>query len=237
MLNGLVTGKGKLFKDLSFDETIEYLRKSSIGTPKRINIDLSVAHTDQELGVAGNFIYIIDATTFENNSIEIKLNEQREPNFTYYKMMGILSPYEKFYYSNAAQVGGWITIMYGTLAPTFLNIIDNRSPGYDLLVAIQNVLDEQLRGDTVPDNWNRYAVTNAGGGVEIWPVNATRRELIINADPTNTDIIYVGFDNTVAATKAICALAAGQSFGLEAYRGIIRCIAGAAGQFIFGGEW
>ncbi|MBA7495374.1 hypothetical protein ES702_05956 [subsurface metagenome] len=236
-MDKLSFGKGKLFKDLSFDETIEYLRKSSIGTPKRINIDLSVAHTDQELGVAGNFIYIIDATTFENNSVDLKLNEQREPAFTYYKMMGILSPFEKFYYSNAAQVGGWITIMYGTLAPTFLNIIDNRSPGYDFLNAINTVLDEQLRGDTLPDAWNRYAVTNAAGGVEIWPVNLTRRELLINADSTNTGLIYVGFDNTVAATKAIAALAAGQSLGLEAYRGIIRCIASAAGQFIFGGEW
>lgn len=109
-----------------FDQAIEYIRKSSIGTPKKLFIDLSVAHQDLKFDITGNFFYVVDSGGI-NDIFDIKFNEQREPPFTLSRMMGFYTPFYRFYITNAAQVGASVTIIYGTLSRPFLDIIDNRS--------------------------------------------------------------------------------------------------------------
>lgn len=213
-----------------FTGQLEFIRQSSIGTPKKLRIDLSVAHDDLRLPLTGNFFYFI-MTNSTGDYCDIKVNEQREPAFSYYRGMGLLTPFYNLYISNPAQPNAWVEILYGTQAPDFLQVIDNRGA---IIPSLDSIVNE-IQGDLAAEGYNRVAVGAAAG--QIVALNAARKSLIIQHDPvTGVGVVYLGYDNTVLATKAICALRPGDTYSLDDCRTAIFAIRSAGATNIFYGE-
>lgn len=103
-----------------------------------------------------------------------------------------------------------------------------------------NILGE-LQGDTTPENWGTEkdvdtAATTPARTV-ILAANVNRRACIVQAKSTNTGIIYIGFDATVAANKWIAELQASQAYSVDDYRGPLWAVASADNQLAGWGEW
>ena len=223
-----ITPPGKILLDKLdfFTDQLNYIRKSSIGTPKKLYIDLAVANVDLKLDIAGNFFYIF-RTSGTTENLNIKVNEQREPAFNFTRRKGFITPYYRLYITNDAQPGGWAIILYGTQAPDFLQVIDNTSETDEVLA--------QLEGDLAAEGYNRVAAGAAAG--LLVAANANRKSLTIQHDPVaGVGFVYIGYDNTVLATKAIAALAPGATYSIDNYRGAIWGIRSGAATNIFFGE-
>ena len=213
-----------------FTDQLDYIRRSSIGTPKKLRVDLSVANTDLKLDIAGNFFYIFQ-TNLTDDTLDIKVNEQREPAFTFFRGMGFLTPYYSLYITNTAQPNAYAIILFGTQAPDFLDVIDNRGSTIPTLDEIR----DELRGDVAAEGFNRVAVGAAAG--VIVAANANRKSVIIQHDPVaGVGFVYLGYDNTVLATKAIVCLAPGDTYSVDDYRGAIYGIRSGAATNAFYGE-
>ena len=221
-------------KDADFTERIEFVKKVSMGVPKMMDIDLGVLLTDQEYNIAGNLFYILSAPD-ENNYVNIKVNETREPAIPYTVHMGLETPFYRLFITTPAGQVGTMQIIYGTEAPEFLRLIDNRSTTTAGLIGIF----EELRGDTVYENYSGVTVGIAAGVV--LAANADRKACIIQALSTNTGRVFFGFTNAVNAGGApgtwFAELQPGQAFAVDDYRGPIYGIATAAGQVVGVGEW
>jgi len=94
----------------------------------------------------------------------------------------------------------------------------------------------QLRGDTTPENWGNEITVGNAAAVLIFAANADRKAGSIQAKSINTGKVYIGYDNTVATTKWIAELQAGQSYATDDYRGALFARADAAGQLVGYGE-
>lgn len=208
----------KLLKD--FDDAINYIRKSSIGTPKTAYIDLATAHTDLELNITGNFIYVWSVNN-DTDVFSVKFNEQREPAIPLYLQTGWFTPFYRLFITNTAQAGGGALIIYGSLARPFIDPIDNRSPTSLDLSSIRN----QLEGDTAPDNWGRIAAPVAAG--QIIAANVNRKSVFIQHERGGVGIVYLGCDNTVAAAKHFVSLLPTEWWAIDDYRGAIWAIRSA----------
>ncbi len=218
--------------DLNFADKLAQVRKWSAGVPKKIDIDLSVAAVDQVYDIAGDLLYVWNAPD-DNSYIDIRINETREPNISYYRHTGQHTPFYRLYITTPAGQTGTITLLYGTETPELMKIIDNRSA---TSAAIGDLLDE-LRGDITEENWGTEITVGNGAAVVIIAANADRKDCIIQAKSTNMGIVYLGFDNTVTTTKWIAELTAGQAFTVDDYRGDLYTRASAAGQLVGWGEW
>lgn len=216
----------------TFPEKIDYVRRASMGVPKIFVIDLSIAAVDQVYDISGNLFYIWSAPD-ESSYINIKVNSTREPAIAYSVHTGLETPFEKLLITTPAGQSGDIVIIYGTEAPEMLRIIDNRSV---TVAGMGGVLDE-LRGDLTPENWGTEITVGNAAAVEILAANVNRKACCIQAKSTNTGIVYIGFDDTVATTKWIAELQAGMPFTIDDYRGDLYARASAAGQLIGYGEW
>jgi len=71
---------------------------------------------------------------------------------------------------------------------------------------------------------------------QVFAVNAARHSLSCQAKSTNGGIIYLGYDDTVLATKWIAELESGQSYSTDDWRGTIYAIATVADQKLGFGE-
>lgn len=92
----------------------------------------------------------------------------------------------------------------------------------------------QLQGDTTAEGYGRVTVGTAA--VAVAAVNNNRKGIDIQADPDNTNFIYLGYDNTVASNKWFAKLAPGQAFSRDNIRSAIYAISGAANQYCGYGE-
>jgi len=207
---------GFLPESLNFEQQIEYIRKSGIGTPKSFTIDLSVANQNLEIGLAGNFIY---ALTVKNVTdwVNIRFNELRESTFRLTQQLGFYTPYYRFFLDNDAQAGAAITFVYGTLSKEFLDILDNRSAALQA-ATLAGILAE-LQGDTADEGFNRVAVGAAA--TLIRAANANRKSIIIQHAPDGVGHVCLGFDNTVTVAKYFISLAPGDWYSVSDYRGTI----------------
>lgn len=64
-----------------------------------------------------------------------------------------------------------------------------------------------------------------------------RRDIVLTAPLTNTDIVYFSFLNTVSSTQNFIYLNAGENFCLNDFRGEIFALAASGSQTINYGEW
>lgn len=221
-----------MINEKDFTQKIELVRKASMGVPKSFQINLAVATQDQVFDLSGNAFYIWESPD-ASSYIDIKVNETREPAIPFRMGTGLMTPFYRLYITTPAGQAGTMTIIYGTEAPDFLEIIDNRSGSIANLV---DILD-QLRGDIAPENWGPEITVGNAAAVQILASNADRKACTIQAKSTNTGLIYIGFDNTVATNKWVAELQPGMSFAVDDYRGVLWARASAAGQLVGYGEW
>jgi len=219
-------------KNLSFEEKIQLVKRSSMGVPKTINIDLSVAITDQPYDIAGNVFYVFSAPG-ESEYLGIKVNETREPSINYSVHCGLQTPFYRLYITTPAGQTGTAQIIYGTEAPDLMEILDHRST---TVAGVGGILDE-LRGDITPETVGNEITVGNGASVLILAANASRKGCIVQAKAINTGMVFIGFDNTVIGTRWVAQLLSSMSFSIDDYRGDIYARASAAGQLVGWGEW
>jgi len=208
-----------------YEQKIELVRRSSMGVPKTINIDLAVPIVDQEYNISGNLFYIFSAPG-ESDYVGIRVNETREPAINYSAHTGLITPFHRLFITTPVGQAGTLQIVYGTEAPEMLEIIDHRST---TAAGVGGILDE-LRGDVLPENWGQATINVAQA--QVLAANAARKSFSIQAKSTNTGIVYVGFDNLVTAVNWWAELQPGQSCDGDDYRGPLHAIATVAGQLI-----
>lgn len=219
----------------TFAEKIGYVRRSSMGVPKTITINLAVPILDQPYNLSGNLFYVWSSPTAVDY-VEIKVNNTREPAVPYTRQTGLNTPFDKLYITTPAGQAGNMVIIYATEAPELLQIIDNRSA---TLTGISDILDE-LRGDVTPENFIGVTIAAAPGATLIMAARATRKACSVQALSTNTGSVFVGFDNTVTVGGApgiwVWELLPGVPLTIDDYRGPLWGIATAA-QVVGTGEW
>ena len=219
-------------KPEQFIEKIEYVKKASMGVPKIITIDLAIPIVNQEYNIAGNVFYIFSAPD-ESSYVSIRVNETREPSILYTVHVGLETPFHRLYITTPAGQAGDLVILYGTEAPDFLRIIDNRST---TVAGVGGVLEE-LRGDILPETIGAEITVGNAAAVQILAANAARKACIVQSKNINAGIVYIGFDNTVANNLWVAELFFSMSFSVDDYRGPIWARASALGQLVGFGEW
>ncbi len=231
--DGIGDGLGSRFvtKERSFPGDIRDVTLRDVGALKELVIDLSIALTDQEYGLAGNMFYIWDAP--DDTTIEIKINRQSESAVTFVEQTGVETPFDRLFITTPTGQTGNMTILYGTEAPGLVRLIDNRAALEGNLDAIR----DELRGDLTPENWGPDITVGNAASVQIFNLNANRKACIIQAKAANTGLVYLGPDSTVATNKSFAELQAGMSFSVDDYRGTIYARASAVGQLVVCGEW
>jgi hypothetical protein len=95
-------------------------------------------------------------------------------------------------------------------------------------------IKEQLQGLSTGASYGNVSIGLAQGSV--LAANSDRHSLVIQSDPANGGIVYLGYDNTVLSTKAFVALQAGQSYSTDDWLGAIHAIASVAAQVVHYGE-
>lgn len=219
-------------QDMTFPEQIELIRRTDIGVPRRLDIDLSVAAIDHEYSISANVFYVFTAPDGQMY-IDVRFNKLNQAAHRLIRQTGLMTPMHTVFITTPVGQAGIMTIIYGTEAPGLLQVIDNRSATSLDMAAVR----AELQGDTTPETWGPEITVGNAAAVEIIAVNADRKGCIVQAKSTNTGIIYIGFDNTVTTTKWAVELKAGQTFSLDDYRGDLWARASAAGQLVGWGEW
>jgi hypothetical protein len=218
----------------TFGDKIDVVRRSSLGLPRSIDIDLSVAITDQLYHLAGNVFYALhapDDTVF----LDVKINSNQSHAIRVFRAIGFETPFDKLYITTPAGQTGTMTLIYGTEAPEMLRIIDNRS---STSLGMNQILAE-LQGDSTPEGYAEYTVGPAGR--HVLAANANRKGCWICSDINNTEDVYLGFDDSLTTpaggNKWFHVLTPGAAWGVDNYRGDIYAKAAGQGQFVGAGEW
>lgn len=213
------------FKELidTFTKKIQYVKRASMGVPKSFVINLALPLLDQPYDISGNLFYVWSAPN-AGDYIDIKVNKSSEPPLRCVRQTGLITPFEKLLITTPADQTGDMVLLYGTEAPELLSIIDNRSV---TAIGLAGILAE-LQGDQAPEDWDEETVGAAQQ--QVMAANANRKSFTIQAESTNTGIVYVGFDDTVTAAKWWAELLPGQSCNGDDYRGPVHVIGSAVGQ-------
>jgi len=173
---------------------------------------------EQTINLQGNFIYGVDSTAPGTLvSVQFSRKDSGVDYFDIVKGLGYLHPFDKLHVSWTAQAGETLTLLIGNLAPGLIGILDNRSQ-VSLTGGLNNILAE-LQGETAPQG---YAVVDMDAQPHvIVGVNASRKSVILTADPLNTVRVYLGYDSDVTTNKWFTFLDAGDSYIIDDYRGLI----------------
>jgi hypothetical protein len=197
-------------------ENIESLKGSTNVLLKKWAFDLNAAGS-QTIDIAGNFFYVVEATDgVANIDIQFSRKDADIDKYNVVKGLGFVYPFDKVHISWAAQTSKTLTVLIGNLAPGLLNIIDNRSNIISDTL-LQSILDE-ITGSVTAGNYGTVQITSAAV-VQIRPALATRKSLVIQNLTGNTGTLYLGFTNAVSATNCFIALAPGQAWTIDDYRG------------------
>jgi len=212
----------------------------SVGAiPHQLIIDLSVARTDQEYNIAGDVLLIWYAPTI-TDQITVKINDQSNPAIPFVIGHKIRTPFTKLFITVPGTSTGNMYILYGmggTEGLLDMEVTAQDIPGAmaGMLTALE-AIQNQLEGDAADETYGRFTVGN-GATVQLLAANTDRKGYSVQAESTNAGVIYVGFDNTVAANNYAWELSAGQGVVIDDYRGAVHAIASAAGQLCGVGEW
>ena len=216
----------------NFREQLDLVHKLGLRAAQQIEINLAVVASDREYNLTGNFFYIKEAPDAESN-VEVKVNSSDQPAVSWNKQTGFRHPFDRLYITTPAGQAGIMKILIASESPQLFEVIDNRSAVSE---STDGILD-QLKGDVTPETWGNEKTVSSGGPNEILAANADRKAFSIQAKSTNTGIVYIGFDNTVATTKWWAELEAGDSCGGDDYQGPLFARADTAGQLVGYGEW
>lgn len=230
------------------DKELRQGSERGISAPQFLPIDLSVALTDKEYSIAGNFFYIYSAPD-QTSYITVKTNPSdiASPEFVF--QTGFKGPFTKLYITTPAGQTGTMKIMIAAQDPQTFEVIDNRS---GISASMINILTElqtgaiavatantlaELQGITAAGAYDTEDTVGMAAAVEILAPNAARKGCIIQSKEVNGGHIYLGFDNAVTSSKWVVELQAGMAFSVDDYRGPIFAISDVAGQLVGFGEW
>lgn len=82
-----------------------------------------------------------------------------------------------------------------------------------------------------------FAADNSVSTVEQIFATTTVKRVVIQADPTNTDLVHIGFDNTTTTAKKVYSLQAGQVVELVDFKGDLWAIANTGTQKVSVSYW
>ncbi len=99
------------------------------------------------------------------------------------------------------------------------------------------VIAAELQGDQAFETVGPEITPAATTATIVLASNADRKGCVVQAKSTNTDPVYIGFDNTVTDTRWVVELQPGQGYTWDNYRGDIWSYAVPANQDIGYGEW
>lgn len=92
----------------------------------------------------------------------------------------------------------------------------------------------ELRGETAPQG---FGLVSVGTTVtKVVASNTDRKSVLIQNPPTNTGLMYIGYDNTVLATKYVAVISPGQIFSCDDYRGDLWALGTVASEKVSYGE-
>jgi hypothetical protein len=216
----------------AYQQQLQDVISQGLSAPQTIPIDLSVAVTDKELSIAGNSFYVFQAPD-SSSYISVKVNRSDMPALDLVKQMGFRAPFTKLYITTPAGQAGIMKIIIAAEDATLFEIIDKRA----VISQAMDSMFAELQGDIVPENWDTQKTVGTTPAVQVLAANATRKAAMVQANCSNTGIIYIGFDNTVSTTKWVAQLQAGMSWPVDDYRGPIFAISDTAAQLLGWGEW
>jgi len=213
-----------------FQKQLDLVHRLGIRAAQQIEINLAVEADDKEYNLTGNFFYVREAPDADVY-VNVKVNSSDQPAVSWVKQTGFRHPFDRLYITTPAGQTGTMKILIAAEAPELYAVIDNRSA---ISEAADGILDES-RGDTTPENWG-IEKTVGLAAIEILAANEDRKSCIIQAKHSNTGYVYIGYDDTVLATKWIAELGPSAPFATDDYRGTLFAIADTAAQLVGYGE-
>ena len=219
------------------DMDLGRLVKEQIGQPYQLRLDLTQQVADLEFPLAGRVLAVWDAPS-SMEYVDIKFNKQNAHPIRFSMGKVLAVPFTKLFITTPAGQAGNFDFLYGPDSFDVLRIYPV-APALDMTLAnvlatMAGVLD-QLQG---PEAEIAYGVQAVGvAAVNVLPADPARSGAIIQAASTNAGIIYLGFDNTVAAANCFIELAAGQAWSVDDWRGDVFAEASIAAQSVNAGEW
>jgi hypothetical protein len=214
-----------------FQEVLRYVKDNDIAPPRRIRIYLDNARTNELLSISGNYIYGLDSNDLSTDKIYIRINKTGNETLTLEKGLGYITIFNTLFITNSAVAGGYLDILVGSLAPDLLQVVDNRSQ-VDIATDL-SALKNKTVGGSSGSVVNEVSPTVA---TKFLSANASRKTAYLCANPNNTGLIYVGFDNAVANNKYLMALSPGQIEPIRDHLGEIWVIDSGTGEKVGGGE-
>jgi len=213
---------------------IKDLIAEGIGQAKDLTLDLSIAVTDRKINISGTTFGIWSAPN-DTDQILVRFNEQQANQIPFQRGQVLDTLFEKVYITVPAGLTGNMVIIYGTGGAQYFKMRTQGAGTSSGLLAVLQAIEAELQGDLADEGYGQTAVGVAA--VNVIGANANRKGAIVQSDPANTQPIYLGFDNTVAANNCFAVLGAAASWSVDDYRGDIYAIAGGAGQNVNWGEY
>lgn len=215
-------------------QTLRFIKGSRESTYRIVTLKLDSARTRVEFNITGSSIWVLTATD-TTCAITLQLNETENDEFTLTgKQKGVRGIFHRFFVTNSAQASKTVTLAIATQLTDYFEPLDTSSQ-VEILTVLEAIRDELLGSST--GTYDTEKTVGNAATVAVLAANTTRKAFMVQAKAANTGVIYIGFDNTVSATKWVAQLQAGQSLLLDDYRGAIHAIASAAGQLLGFGEW
>jgi len=211
-------------------EKITELIESKFAQPRRLTLNLALPFTDREFDIGGTMLGIWDSPGAAD-TIQVRFNEQSAAQIPMKRQKVIATPFNKVFITVPPGLAGNMEILYGSGGMENFRMYPNVA---EQAGAIDQIRDE-LTGDMVHENYGQVAIGLAF--VLVLTANANRKDAIVQAKLGNAGIVYLGFDNTVAANNCFVELESGDAWSFDDYRGDVYAIASAAAQNVNYGEW
>jgi len=211
----------------------QYIQQG-IGQPRKLTLDLSIALTNHRFAISGTQFGVWHSP-LATDEVQVRFNQNQAVEIPFRRGRVLAVPFNKVFVTVPAGLAGNMDILYGHGAMDLFRIFPAIPEPFTSMETILTAIRDELQGDVLPVGYGIDAVGVAS--VEIIAANVGRKGCNIQAAQGNAGIIYVGFDNGVGAGQYQAALAAGEAFTWDDYRGPIFAEASVAAQEVGWGEW
>lgn len=206
------------------------LVKEHKGQPFQLRLNLAQPLANMKFALAGRVVGVWDAPS-SAEYVDIRFNKPNADLIRFRLGKVLAVPFNRIFVTVPGIHAGNFDILYGPDAFEVLRIYPSPAET-DLVLA--NVL-AQLAGPAAEIAFGQTAVGVAA--VNVAPADPTRHGGVLQAAGTNAGIIYLGFDNTVAANNCFAELPAYASWSFDDWRGDVWAEASIAAQNVNCGEW
>lgn len=220
-------------KELSLEDILKLIDKGDVTDAIVYTLPLDTALSNYAVSIAGNYISCIDASD-AGVSVNIEFNKISTGMIDFSKGLSISRPFNRFFITSSAQTGKTISFLISSYATDLFEVTDNRSNNQSSVSLA--AIEQQLIGDTTGTMASDNTIDNVSAEQIITGTNV-QTSFLLFADLANTGTIYIGFDNTVSATKKIMALNSGDTMLIDNFKGDIWAFASGTGQKLSVSYW